>query len=178
MIKVLVFFALLVGAFTEDATIDNAGDVQITEERELYTDQRCPDCWRAVHERIDEMTKYQYPDYETAFWTCCYQCYGQEGDHIPGNADDYGNHRRLQSLRPNGDGSRWGPGNKKYGDRGLAPTFEQDPGRQCPEEYTRHHYETLGVPTRYNNQGATRYVPQAAPVVHTRNTYLSRWNNQ
>jgi len=177
MLKLLVVFALVAGVVADEIAVEPTGDMQITEERELYTDQYCPNCWRAIHERIDEMTKYQYPDYETAFWTCCYQCYGQEGDHIPGNADDYGNNRRLQALRPNGDGSRWGPGMKKYGDRGLAPTFEQEPERVCPEEYTKHHYASLGVPTHYT-QGSTRYVNQAAqPARYRSNTYLSRWSN-
>lgn len=176
--KAVIFFALL--AFACVNAQEEAYEIE--PERELYTDQRCEDCWRAVHERADEMIKYQYPDYETAFWTCCYQCYGQEGDHVPGNGDDsnpgrgYG--RRLQlSNRYDAGGRTWPAGNKRYGDHGAAPTFEQDPGRMCPEEYTRHHYDTIGMPTTYR-QGATHYVPLNG-ATRTRNTYLitgRRWN--
>lgn len=148
---------------------------ELIEERELYTDQQCPNCWRAVHNRIDEMIKYNYPDYEYAFWTCCYQCYGQEGDHVPGNADDSGYHRQLQQgdFRANryGDagGRTWPPGNLKYGNNGPAPTYEAEPNRQCPEEYHRSSYNHAGVPPHH--AATTTYTPVRPQHRNTHRAY-------
>uniref|UniRef100_A0A0G4GAA4 Uncharacterized protein n=1 Tax=Chromera velia CCMP2878 TaxID=1169474 RepID=A0A0G4GAA4_9ALVE len=273
----VLFFGALLQMDPSFSLVYSGGRTQETESgneaarRKLYTDVACDACWYEIHENEWEMVTYRYPDYETAFWTCCYQCWGQVGDMVPGNgvrrlqeegsapaetdnestdlteadvedsllsgkSDDeaseeeeeereegemniqgseegnetisFGGDQNIVGLQAvsseespqaaaasspftlseveatDGDGNglpywphtdvpnpatdprgqrlrddmrafgvfTFPPGNKRYGDYGPAPTYMDDPHRQCPDQYLRLFYTTLGPNARAVNE--------------------------